>query len=157
MIKVYDNFNENGKNLPVENILHFTYLHGKVDLTRGCDLFGVLMTSIDPVRNIYYNYARGSKNTYRVYVEDINDLVKSVRLTWFPVEVADYEGKCICLLKEWRYEENIKHSGVIIDVTEWEEGFRYVKEDVYEGPELPDDYWEKAKVRVGEYIEKEIA
>lgn len=154
MIKVYDDFNENGKGLDLACLLHFTYLHGKVDRERGCDIFGVLMSSVDPEKNIYLNYARGSKNYYRVYVEDINDLVKVARLVWFPVEVADYAGQCVCVLKEWRYEENIKHSGVIVDVTEWDEGLDYVKNYVFEGTEFTEEYWAKAKEKLEAYVKE---
>ncbi len=153
MIKVYDDFNENGRGKDLANILHFTYLHGKIDLERGCDIFGVDMSSIDPEKNIYYNYTQGRfRSQYRVYVEDINDLVKVARLSWFQVEVADYPGKCVCLLKEWRYEDNIKHSGIIVDTCEWEEGFKYVRKFVFEGPILPDEYWDAAKVKFEEYV-----
>lgn len=154
-LQVVDDFNPKAESLKTENYLHYTYLHSKIDEARGCDLQCVVVDSVGEENlwtNYIRNYKRGINNSYKVYTTDKEGMYKvgpnrDPRVEWFEVDVVDYPGECVCIRKEWidmilldkkkcLWYPNLRHSGVIVDVDEYEEGFRYILDHVYDGGRL---------------------
>ena len=153
MLELISDFDPASKELECRGLLHWTYLHGKLEEALRCDLQSVILSTVETDK-IWINYCNGKIDDGKIKAYcpcGIREFLRGGQFHyagpdfhWEEVRVHGYPGKCYLFLKWWcnwylweseTWRPNIEMRGIVVDSEEIEEGINYILKD-YHGPEL---------------------